>query len=155
MSIWDKLSQDPAYFSFHGATLEMLDMTKKYMHFRFCIEGGMYQDYPEDLKEEYLDPGERELFVDMVLFSAVVLKAQSTLPPKINFGDVYFVSALEHIGDGVYALGLYTHDKQTYSIKFRFAQCMVKPLVEMDCSFYFNHPEIFDKPFSLKAFLKR
>ena len=156
MTFWEKIAENPAYCAFEGASLEMLTMKKTYLHVRLCLDGNVYPKYEQDLKDEYLDPSERELFIDMVFLSPTILREQSQLPPKITFGgEVYWVTALTEVAKGVYCLSLSTFDKETYSIQFTAKECIAKPFTEMDCSFYFNHPEIFDKPFSLKEFMGR
>ena len=156
MTFWEKITENPAYCTFEGAYLEMLDIKKSYLHFRFCIEGDLYEKYKDDLRDEYLDPTDRDLFIDMVFLSPNIIKEHSKLPPEITFcGEVYLVTALTKISEGVYSLSFRTIEGEIYTVEFSAKECLIKPFGEMDSSFYYNHPEVFDKPFSLKAFLKK
>ena len=155
MNFWEKLSLNPAYCGFEGAFLDMLHIKKSYLHIRFCCEGDLYEKYQDDLRHEYLDPVEHELLVDTVFLSPAILQAESHMPESIRFGDVYLVSSLTKDPGGVYSLRFYTHEGEQYCLKFTFRECIAKPYAEMDCSFYYNHPELFDKPFSLKEFMGR
>ena len=72
MSIWKKLSENPALVSFHDDTLNMLTIAHDYIHFRLSISSTTYSILEEDLKNVFLNPDENDLYIDMVFLNTKI-----------------------------------------------------------------------------------
>ena len=151
MNIWEKLSRDPAYCSFHDDTLEMMDITRDYIHIRVSISTYTYQLFEDDFREFYKDPENKDLYIDIGFLNPVVLP-ESILPQKMNFGDYYSILSLEKDKTGIYSLCFERGGNDFYMLKFTFERCVSKPLGEFESGYYNAHPEMFNVKLDLSAF---
>ena len=156
MSIWKKLSENPALVSFHDDTLNMLTITHDYIHFRLSISSTTYSILEEDLKDVFLNPEENDLYIDMVFFNTKI-DSDSILPNGVGSEEYYAILSLE--SDEESKMDLFfereTVPAEFFKLSFSYDKSIVKCFGEMPSSYYDSHSELCSKSFDLQEFLQK
>lgn len=156
MNVYEKISKNPAYISFHDDTLEMLNITDNYIHLRVASSSFTYLLFEDDFKDIYKNHDENELYTDIVFLNPSV--SDDTYSPKsVMPNDYYSIYALEKNESGQMSLCFEkeSEPKDTYVLKFTYQECIAKCFIEASCEYYEANKEIFIKPFDLNEFLNR
>lgn len=156
MSIWKKLSENPALVSFHDDTLIMLTITNEYIQFRLSISTTTYSILEEDLKNVFLNPEENDLYIDMVFFNAKI-DGNSNFPDGIGSEEYFSIYSLESSEEKKidFFFERETAPTKFFKLSFFYDKSIVKCFGEMPSVYYESNSEIFNKQFDLQEFSKR
>ena len=156
MNIWDKLSKTPAYCSFHDDSLVALNVTEEYIHFRTSSSSFTYYAYEEEFCGVFNNCEENNLFIDFVFLNPEVSEI-SEFPTSIKFNEHYSIYSVSQTSDNTLSLSFWNDYEldDFFRLDFTYEKCIVKPYGEMPTEHYYEHPELFDKPFCLGEFLEK